>query len=307
MTTSFMTRRVTTLLVVVTVVSFGGQMSSRQNTAPGGPAVMHETDTYRIKSRPVGADFELRVARPLPPLTGGPPANYDVLYLLDGDLFFGLSTDVTRLMHELFGELPPMLVVGIGYAGANGRVSNEARNRDFTPTADARAPSSGGAARFLEFLRDEVRPLIKERYPQATGRSTLFGSSMGGLFASYAVVERPESFDQYIIASPALWWDGHLLVRTADQRPLLRGRMPARVFLAVGALEEGAGIPQLDEFRLVSNARDLLRKLQARPAPGLSVWMHVFDDETHTSVVPVALTRGLRTLYGRGPVVTPAR
>ena len=41
-------------------------MSSREITEPGGPAVVHETDTYRIKSRRVGADFEIRVARPLP-------------------------------------------------------------------------------------------------------------------------------------------------------------------------------------------------------------------------------------------------
>jgi len=293
-----MTRHVTTLLVVITVVSFRGQMSSGQITKPGGPAVIYETDTYRIKSRRIGADFEIRVARPLPPFTGGAPANYDVLYVLDGDLFFGLATDVTRLMHRLFGELPPILVVGIGYGTADGGIVNDRRNRDFTPTSDARTALSGGASHFLDFLRDELRPLIAERYPQATGPSTLFGSSMGGLFASFAALERPGSFERYIIASPALWWDDHLLVRTASQRPLSRGDAHARVFIAVGALEEGAGIPRVDDFRLVSNARDLAQRLQTRSAPGLQVWLQVFSDETHTSVVPAALTRGLRRLYG---------
>jgi predicted alpha/beta superfamily hydrolase len=103
----------------------------------------------------------------------------------------------------------------------------------------------------------------------------------------------------YIIASPALWWDDQLLVRTASQRPLWRGGATARVFLAVGALEEGAGIPQVDGFSLVSNARDLSERLQMRSAPGIEVWLQVFTDEAHTSVVPTALTRGLRTLYGR--------
>ena len=129
---------------------------------------------------------------------------------------------------------------------------------------------------------------------------------MGGLFASFAVLEQPGTFDRYIMASPALWWDDHLLVRTASQRPLLRGGAHARVFMAVGALEEGGGIPNIDGFRMVSNARDLAQRLEMRSAPGLDVRLQIFGDETHTSVVPAALTRGLRTLYGVGrPVNQP--
>jgi predicted alpha/beta superfamily hydrolase len=220
----FLTRHVTTLLVVITVVSIRGQMSSPQTTQPGGPAVMRETDTY-VSSR---AEFEIRVARPLPRFIGGTPSNHDVLYVLDGDFFFGVATDMTRLMHRLLGELPPMLVLGIGYGTVDGGVINDRRTRDFTPTADEGTALSGGASHFLDFLRDELKPLIGERYRQATGSSTLFGSSIGGLFASFAALERPESFERYIIASPALWWDDHLLVRTASQRPLSRGDAPAR-------------------------------------------------------------------------------
>ena len=299
-----LTGYVTMLLILVTVVSIRGQTSSPRITPSGGPAVIPETDTYRIKSRRVGAEFEIRVARPLAPFIGSTPSKYDVLYVLDGDFFFGVATDMTRLMHRLFGELPPIFVVGIGYGTVDGSTINDQRNRDLTPTADARTPLSGGASRFLDFLRDELKPLIAERYPQATGPSTLFGSSMGGLFASVAALERPESFDRYIIASPALWWDDHLVVRTVSQRPLWRGDATARAFMAVGALEEGAGIPQVDGFRLVSNARDLAQQLQMRSAPGLEVSLQVITDETHTSVVPTALTRGLRTLYGRVPPVT---
>lgn len=304
MGTSFMTRQVTGVFLVIAVVAIRGQTPIPQTPQLGGPAVMHETDTFRIKSRRVSAEFEIRVARPLPPFMGGAPSNYCVLYVLDGDLFFGLATDMTRLMHRLFGELPPILVVGIGYGTVDGNVMNDARNRDFTPTADARAALSGGASHFLGFLRDELKPLIAERYPQATGPSALFGSSMGGLFASFAALEQPESFDRYIIASPALWWDDHLLVRTARQRRLWRSDAPARVFMAVGALEEGSGIPQIDSFKLVSNTRDLAQQLQMRSAPGLEVWLQILADETHTSVVPVALTRGLRTMYGVGQPVT---
>jgi hypothetical protein len=309
-------------MVVPMIFALGSQMAS-QSASSSGPAFVHEADTLRIRSRHVVADFEIRVAQPLPAIMSPLPVQYQVLYLLDGDLFFGLATDMTRVMHRLFVELPPILVVGIGYGTNDDRVFSEMRNRDFTPTAIAGIPTQelptpsgpeplvpeaqryGGAGRFLDFLLDEVKPLITARYPLATGRSTLVGSSMGGLFVSYVLLEKPDSFDQYIIASPALWWDDRLLVRTAAQRPLLRGNAPARVFLAVGALEEGAGIPQLDAFRLISNTREFARQLQDRPASPLDVWIHVFDGETHTSVVPTAITRGLRTLYGRGTYVRP--
>ena len=131
------------LLIVITVVSIRGQMTSPQITQPGGPAVIPETDTYRIKSRRVGAEFEIRVARPLPPFVGGTPSKYDVLYVLDGDFFFGVATDMTRLMHRLFGELPAMLVVGIGYGTVDGGVINDRRIAisHLPPTSGRRSPT----------------------------------------------------------------------------------------------------------------------------------------------------------------------
>jgi predicted alpha/beta superfamily hydrolase len=281
---------------------------TNREVGSSGPAAVRESDTYRLWSRHVDAEFEVRVARPLPPFMAQPASTHDVLYVLDGDLFFGLATDVTRLMYQLFGELPATLVVAVGYGAVDGRTFGETRNRDFTPTAPTSFPglpapppgapalpqNFGGADRFLAFLLEEVRPLIAERYPAATGPSTLFGSSMGGLFASHVLLERPESFERYVIASPALWWDDHLLVRTAPERPLLRGDAPARVFLGAGALEEGAG-PFLDQFKMVSNLSDFARCLRGRAAE-IDVSSHVFDGESHTSVVPAVLTRGLRAL-----------
>jgi pimeloyl-ACP methyl ester carboxylesterase len=41
--------------------------------------------------------------------------------------------------------------------------------------------------------------------------SALFGTSLGGLFALYALLTDPASFDRYVIGSPAIWWDGEML------------------------------------------------------------------------------------------------
>ena len=107
-------------------------------------------------------------------------------------------------------------------------------------------------------------------------------------------------FDHFIIVSPALWWNG---AEVLEAEPTLRahrtGRAAAsRVFVGVGGLEEDPRIPMLADFRLVTNARAFGTAL-AENHPGLQVRTEVFPDESHTSVPAPALTRGLRTIYGR--------
>jgi predicted alpha/beta superfamily hydrolase len=41
----------------------------------------------------------------------------------------------------------------------------------------------------------------------------LVGHSLGGLFAVYALMTRPDVFQGYIAISPALWWDDQSLVK----------------------------------------------------------------------------------------------
>jgi predicted alpha/beta superfamily hydrolase len=278
---------------------------------------LRETDVYRIDSEHVGGEFEIRVARPVPGLMSPPVSQYQVLYVLDGDLFFGTAMEMTRIMHMLFGELPPLLVVGVGYGTNDPNVQGQLRNRDFTPTADSRFEAfgrqmlpdwkpllpegqrMGGAGRFLDFLELELMPLIGRRYPVAGGGSTLFGSSMGGLLATHALLTRSELFDNYVIVSPALWWDEEVVFRTEEEENDARSDLGARVFFAAGSLEEGAGIPGLDQWRMVSNTERMADRLISRGYPSLQVTQQVFEGESHTSVVSVALTRGPREVYRR--------
>lgn len=58
------------------------------------------------------------------------------------------------------------------------------------------------------------------------------------------------------------------------------------VFMGVGQLEEGVGVPWLDEFRTVTNVTKMAALLAGRGYPSLRIESHIFDGETHTSVVP---------------------
>jgi predicted alpha/beta superfamily hydrolase len=269
------------------------------------------SEVHALTSRHAEADYELWVAIPTQNPRTPPREAYPVLYVTDADIWFCTAAELTRLMHVLYAVLPPMLVVGIAYGTEDPMVQGEIRNRDLTPTASPQFESmgkqfdptwepllpegsrTGRAPEFLAFIEDEVKPFVAERYP-VEGRGTLFGCSLGGLFTLYALLDRPGSFDHYIAGSPAIWWDDAMLFdlekRTADNHQ----DIAASLFMGVGALEEGAGNPAVDPFRFVTNVREMAARLEGRRYPSLTVKTEVFENEGHTSVPPVVLTRGLR-------------
>ena len=75
----------------------------------------------------------------------------------------------------------------------------------------------------------------------------------------------------------------------------------SKLVLAVGGLEESPRIPMLAQFKMVTNVHRLEERLGSDAYPTLQLSKFVFEGESHTSVVPVALTRGLRTIFSAGP------
>lgn len=289
------------------------------------PVRILHTEDHVLHSEHVGDDLHLWIAPPLPRFMaggqGGEPASAPPvpLWILDGDLFFGMAVDTTRLMHRLFGELPPILVVGVAYGHDRAALHGELRNRDFTPTASPAMEAMGRrmnpewtpalpegrrmgrAPEFLRFLVDEARPYVKSRFQTAPGADTLFGSSIGGLFAAWSALAEPGSFDRVIAVSPALWWDDGCVLDLEERIAAERDDLPVELYLAAGSLEEPEHLPFVSRFRLISNARTLAERLASRGYPSVRTSFQLLEGETHTSVPPVALTRGLRALLGGAP------
>lgn len=287
------------------------------------PVTIPRTSRHTVRSEHVGAEFHVWIAEPgISPAgaplgsAGRPLGSADpprVLYVLDANLFFGTAVESTRLMSQLFGELPPTVVVGIAYPTDDFRMAGELRNRDLTPTADtgmgARPPGApepllpegermGHAGRFLDFLTEEVQPLVAERHASELGRSILFGSSLGGLFTTYALLRRPGAFDAYVAASPALWWDDEMIFGLEGELAGKAEDVAADVFLAAGSLEEGEAVPFPARFRMLTNMRRMALQLGGRGYLSLRIESVTVEGETHTSVAAVAMTRGLRWLTG---------
>jgi uncharacterized protein len=275
--------------------------------------VLARTEDHLIHSRHVGGDFHLWIGHPIPGIFGPSPLPARALYVLDADLCFATAVEMTRLMHQLYGELPPILVVGVAYGGDDLRIQSQLRNRDFTPTTNAQLEqmaSAGGApllpegqrmgraAQFLAFLREEARPFVEQRFEVSAKDSILFGSSLGGLFTLWTLLTAPYSFANYIAVSPSIWWDDEMLF-ALEERTSAAHDIDAGLFLAVGEREEGPHLPMLARFKMVSNVNKMSALLADRAYPSLRLASEIIVGETHTSVIPAALTRGLRTFARR--------
>jgi uncharacterized protein len=277
-----------------------------------GPASLLGTRSYSLAARHIDQTFLIDVCRPARPAAAG--QKVPVVYVLDGNGAFGLTAQTAQMLQLGQDPIPPMLIVGVGYrfdrSNAVRAQHIAARTRDFTPTSndawlavqrtalraqgmDAET-SAGGAPAFLEFLTEELQPFIAERYPDTDPRDqTLIGMSLGGLFALYALFDQPTAFQRYIVVSPAIWWDQRVVIRHEVALASRTGDLPVRLFLAVGSMEEADGAP----YWPVSSLAELAASLSSRDYPGLRLAHHVFPGEHHMSVLPGAVSRGLRTVF----------
>jgi len=281
------------------------------------------TQVHYLQSRHVAGEFKLFVAAPWTPTLPG--QKVPVVFALDANAQFGTVVETVRSL-QFGGELPPCYVVGIGYPSDNLLDIFSLRSRDYTPTPSPSFETiypqtmgstarwqTGGAARFLRFIREELKPWVNASLPDADpDDTTIAGLSFGGLFATYTLLNAPDTFRRYIACSPSLLYDGEIMLM--QERELAAGRsdLSARVFIACGALEtEEEMIRFLDKQppalkalmqklwrpRMVELVVPFVEQLHQRGYPSLELEHMVFENEHHMSVYPAALSRGLREVF----------
>jgi len=246
------------------------------------PAALRAITAWTIESRVLGERRRVFVAQP-PGYDANAAVRYPVLYLLDG----GIDEDLVHVVEAVhFGctwdVLRPMLVVGI---------ENTDRRADLTEPTEveaerAAAPRAGGAARFREFLRTELMPAVRARFP-TDGRDALLGESLAGLFVAATFVEAPELFDDYIALSPSLWWNGRAVVRRARDRLPALADAKANVYLATA-----------DEADIVGAVTDFVGVLRQQLPAGITIEYQPMPAEFHDTVFRAGAPRALRRLFG---------
>jgi predicted alpha/beta superfamily hydrolase len=149
----------------------------------------------------------------------------------------------------------------------------------------------GGAGEFLSFLVDQVRPVLARDY-RMTGDHTLMGHSAGGAFCYYAIFARHGAFDKYMCGGGRAWrgWPAQ-----EEQYAQTHSDLPIQIYEAISGIDLLAGGP----------AYSVGTVLNERHYPSLKLYTQIFPDDNHQSVVPMMLSRGLRTLWGGRPGATP--
>ncbi len=162
-------------------------------------------ETVTIKSDILGENRLLMIY--LPSGYEGTKKRYPVLYLLDGNTHFLHATAIVNFL-SLCRHIPQMIVVAI---------PNTKRTRDFTPTKDKERTDSGGAGKFIKFLKKELFPFIEKEYRTVPYR-VLFGHSLTGMFTIYTLFTNPAMFRAYIAVSPALGYDNGYMLSLIEKK-----------------------------------------------------------------------------------------
>jgi predicted alpha/beta superfamily hydrolase len=215
-----------------------------------------------------------------------PRQRFPVIYVLDGPPLDGHTADGAAQLAAR-GLAPEVIVVGIPNMVRSGRA------RDFLPPwlsfrqRDG-TPFTGGADRFLRFLRDELVPRIERDYRTASPR-LLVGHSLGAIFVCYSLAAAPALFDGRFAHSPAIWRDEDAVVADVG-RTLSAGRpLGGFFYLSVGA-REGTGMG-----RGFEKLRAVLAK--GATAAGLRWRAEVTPGAAHESNVRLATPSALRAYF----------
>jgi uncharacterized protein len=266
---------------------------------------------HMMDSQHTGRQYRITVSLPLgyaaPPGEGWPfhatPALWPVVYVLDGNWYAGMVTDIVRPM-AWCGSTTDAIIVGIGYpedgdAVEAFRTSFTRRNADLTPVRDEaeeaemerrhkRPTPSGDAGNFLKFIQNELIPMSEREYRADPSRRILLGHSYGGLFGAFAMLETPGLFETLIVGSPTLAYGDRFVFQREEAFAQANTYLPAKVFLYAAEHEEA-----IDDTTLTDTLR-LAAILQSRGYEGFRLVKRIFLDENHCEVAAPGFQAGLK-------------
>ena len=265
----------------------------------GAPVLIPRARQYDITSKINGRDYRVFVAMPF---KADPAKKYPVIYLLDGNWYFGPTAyNVTESAGAR--AIQQAIVVGIGYPSDDNDLAGSRRGFELTPSvgpngADQR--SRGGGDAFLRVLEEEVKPLVAARYPVDPAHQILFGKSLGGLMVLRSLFRHPGAYQAYIAASPAIAWNNREVLNdeTAFIRRVQDEKLSLRLLISVGGDEGYHGNDPVQRAAagrngMIPDAAGLAQRLSVLNSDRVTVSYTVIPDENHVLVSLASLGRAL--------------
>jgi len=250
-------------------------------------------------------EYEIRVALPVSYATT--ERTYPVLWITDNDLEAALVA---------VGYVD-LIIVAVGAPRVPVRESAERRAYDLKPGEnylfdgpggdwlrreyETNMPEllqfkGGGAGPFLDFLVDEVRPVLASEYRMDPEGHSLAGYSAGGTFVCNALLSRPEAFARYICGSPSLYSGDYTVFQLEEGYAATHDDLPARVFFGAGEGEITQHL--ISALGIVSGMVRLVETLSFRTYPSLDLTVKIFPGESHATMLVPLLSWGVRSVWG---------
>ena len=189
--------------------------------------------TYSIYSGILDEDREILVRTPQG-YENDLEQTYPMIYIFGGNtLTFSLAEDL-QLLHRT-GHLEPVIVVGIP------NINQDSRQRDLTPPfmkqdLDEADSPMGMANNYLQYVEEELLPMLEERY-RSSGKNIAVGHSREGLMVLYSMLRNAALFDGILSLSPALWREEGVFLDSLQTHLDNSDTIGSAIFLSMGDLE----------------------------------------------------------------------
>lgn len=249
-------------------------------------------DTFTVDSKVLGETRRINVYRPAAYALAD-DAPLPVLYMPDG----GSGEDFLHIaglvqIGALNGTMRPFLLVGIENTDRRHDLTGPTQSEEDRKIAPPPSRGVGGSAAFREFLRSELMPVVRSRYP-TTGETAIVGESLAGLFVVETFLLEPDLFDHYVAVDPSLWWDGGRLVDQAATRVAKHPEGRSTLFLTTSRQAEIAA--------LTTRLAKILTTLRQAGTTDVEVRQLSLPDEEHATVYHPAALQAFRTVFAPEP------
>jgi predicted alpha/beta superfamily hydrolase len=242
--------------------------------------IQSETEENGIKQITVTASEieDTFVIDIIPPKGYDATKKYPVLYITDGNWRREEYKDIQSLSSD--GSIVDLILVGICYPDSYD--VDTIRKRDLVDHPDT----------FLSFIINDIIGYMNANYSIDTTNQTLWGSSYGGYFTLYSLLQSngltKDVFHNYIFASPTLRAEtnGKSLFDLEETLYTQTKELNLNVYMSVGSLEEQR--PFLKPFHRFDEI------FKSRDYKGLNYTSKVYEGKDHYTVGNPTMLDGLK-------------
>jgi len=209
---------------------------------------------------------------------------YPVIYMTDGDYQMDLLSGTTEFL------MPNAILVGISWEkDSEGNETRGSRLRDYTLIEyETIEGPTGEASNYLSFIRGNIIKHVESNFRTKANERAYLGYSSGAEFGAYTLLAEPDTFQYYLLGSPALdklstKYLDELEAETAQKQKALN----TNVFLSIAEQERPGRLDLTKDFVTV---------LKRRTEAGLSLTGLTIIQGDHSSAVPETFLRGIKWL-----------